>query len=185
MLAVISGTVLLAACGGGGSGASSTTARATSDAEKAELAFLTEMVPHHAQAVEMARLCSDRAGHSELKGLSRSIVTAQEKEIADMKSWAKAWYGVDLMETMGGGGHGGGGMQPGADITMLRGLSGNDFDRRFLEMMTAHHTGAIESATGIRDAAPHAEVKTLAANIVTSQRAEIDQMKQWKEVWFN
>lgn len=54
-------------------------------------AFITYMIAHHEGAVEMAKLSANNAKHAEIKELSTAIVTAQEKEIADMKSWQNSW----------------------------------------------------------------------------------------------
>ena len=55
-------------------------------------AFLSEMIIHHEGAVEMARLALTNAKHQEIKDLAKAIIAAQNKEIADMKGWMKAWY---------------------------------------------------------------------------------------------
>ncbi len=55
-------------------------------------AFITEMIVHHQGAVEMARLALTNAKHQEIKDLANAIITAQNKEIADMRAWQKAWY---------------------------------------------------------------------------------------------
>lgn len=59
-------------------------------------AFLSEMVMHHEGAVDMAEEALKSARHQEIKNLSNAIITAQKKEIADMKAWYKAWYGTEL-----------------------------------------------------------------------------------------
>lgn len=55
-------------------------------------AFISEMIMHHEGAVEMAKLALTNAKHQEIKDLANAIITAQNKEIADMKAWQKAWY---------------------------------------------------------------------------------------------
>lgn len=54
-------------------------------------AFITYMIAHHEGAVEMAKLSANNAKHTEIKELSTAIIAAQEKEIADMKSWQNSW----------------------------------------------------------------------------------------------
>jgi uncharacterized protein (DUF305 family) len=54
-------------------------------------AFLEMMISHHEGAVDMAELIPTRAKHDEVKRLGEAIVTAQNKEIADMKQWQKDW----------------------------------------------------------------------------------------------
>jgi uncharacterized protein (DUF305 family) len=54
-------------------------------------AFIELMVEHHQGAIDMANLIDGRAKHDEIKRLGKEIITAQMKEIADMKSWAVKW----------------------------------------------------------------------------------------------
>jgi uncharacterized protein (DUF305 family) len=55
-------------------------------------AFLREMIVHHEGAVEMAKLALTNAKHQEIIDLSKAIITAQNKEIGDMRSWLNSWY---------------------------------------------------------------------------------------------
>ncbi len=52
-----------------------------------DAAFLREMIVHHEGAVEMAKAARERAADPRIKALAEAIITAQEKEIADMKAW--------------------------------------------------------------------------------------------------
>jgi uncharacterized protein (DUF305 family) len=54
-------------------------------------AFLSNMVTHHQAAVDMAKMTPVRAKHEEIKQLSKDIITAQQKEITQMKQWQKDW----------------------------------------------------------------------------------------------
>lgn len=65
----------------------------------------------------------------------------------------------------------------------LEGLSGDAFDAAYLEMMIAHHEGAIEMATLAPTRAKHDEIKTLSKDIITAQTKEISAMKQWQTTW--
>jgi uncharacterized protein (DUF305 family) len=62
-------------------------------------------------------------------------------------------------------------------------MSGN-MDRNFIEQMIPHHESAIAMAKLAKDKTKHDEVKTLAENIITSQSAEINTMKQWYKYWY-
>jgi uncharacterized protein (DUF305 family) len=55
-------------------------------------AFLSEMIVHHQGAVEMAQLALTNAKHREIKDLANGIISAQNKEIAEMEAWQKNWY---------------------------------------------------------------------------------------------
>lgn len=64
-------------------------------------AFIEMMIDHHEGAVAMAKLSDTRAKHDEVKQLSKDIIVAQEKEIAEMKKWQKDWgYSSDEMMDM-------------------------------------------------------------------------------------
>lgn len=54
-------------------------------------AFLSSMVPHHEGAIAMARVMTAQAKHPELKRMAQEIITAQQREIDQMKGWEKAW----------------------------------------------------------------------------------------------
>lgn len=55
-------------------------------------AFLAEMITHHQGAIEMAQLALTNAKHQEIKDLANGIISAQNKEIGEMKAWQKSWY---------------------------------------------------------------------------------------------
>lgn len=54
-------------------------------------AFLSQMIEHHEMAVMMANMLATSTNRSEMKGLANSIISAQTKEIEDMKSWQQQW----------------------------------------------------------------------------------------------
>lgn len=56
-----------------------------------EEAFVVNMIPHHQEAVDTARLVLAKGESAELKKLAQAIITAQEKEIAMMQKWSKDW----------------------------------------------------------------------------------------------
>lgn len=71
-----------------------------------------------------------------------------------------------------------------ADMTkQLQSLNGDEYDKAFVEMMIAHHQGAIDMAVMSEARAKHAEVKTLSDAIIVAQTKEIQDMKQWQKDW--
>jgi uncharacterized protein (DUF305 family) len=73
-----------------------------------------------------------------------------------------------------GGGHGGMGMGM---------MSGEQGDRVFLEEMIPHHKMALMMTSHIVDS-DRPELRTLAKNIMQTQTAEIEQMRQWYNTWY-
>ncbi|MDG9717163.1 DUF305 domain-containing protein [Streptomyces sp. DH24] len=187
----------LAACGGDGDGghgghgasspsaASSASADATAGAHNAQdVAFAQGMIPHHRQALEMARLAPDRAGSAEVKDLARRIEKAQDPEIRTMSGWLETW-GEDVpRETPGAdhsahSGHSGmPGMMSEEDMAELEKASGKAFDAMFLTMMIEHHEGAVEMARTEKAEGRHGPAKKLAGAIATAQTEEIAEMNK-------
>jgi uncharacterized protein (DUF305 family) len=173
----------------------STVVTKPADSNDADVSFVTDMIPHHEQAVAMSALVSDRSTNPEVVKLAAGISAAQGPEIETMKVFLVQWTGgeapaggqerSDPGNGVGGGheGHDMGTMQmPGMvdDATMakLGSLKGADFDTLWLQSMIGHHEGAIAMAkTELADGA-NVDGKKLAQDIITTQEAEITQMKQ-------
>lgn len=54
-------------------------------------AFLSSMIEHHQSAINMAYPGQTNAQHEEVKTLTKAVVDAQSKEIAQMKQWQTEW----------------------------------------------------------------------------------------------
>ncbi|MGW7052456.1 DUF305 domain-containing protein [Streptomyces sp. NPDC054887] len=188
--------VVLAACGGGdgaSSGhtghdksasptpsASASASAAPGEANAADVTFAQGMIPHHRQAVDMARLAATRAGSAEVKKLAAEIEKAQEPEIRTLSGWLTAW-GEEVPEEGAAdehAGHSTAGMMTAGQMEELEKSSGEAFDTAFLTMMTEHHEGAVAMARTERSDGAHRPAKEMAAGIVTSQSAEIARMKK-------
>lgn len=148
----------------------------TSENNDADVMFAQMMIPHHEQAVEMASLAGERADSPDVKKLAEKIQAAQQPEIDTLTSWLQQWGETPAA---GGqhGGPGGGGMMAEADMAQLEGARGAAFDTLFLTMMIEHHEGAISMAEAQLAQGQYPEAKAMAKDIVTSQTAEVQQMR--------
>ncbi|GAB7066913.1 DUF305 domain-containing protein [Mycobacterium hodleri] len=144
----------------------------------ADVTFVSGMIPHHEQAVEMSALVPQRSTNPEVIKLAADISAAQGPEIQTMKGFLTQWN-VDAGAAHDG--HDMGAMTGMVDedaMAKLETLKGADFDKLWLTSMIGHHEGAVAMAkTEIADGA-NADAKALAGRIVTAQEAEIAQMKQ-------
>lgn len=152
-----------------------------------DVSFAQGMIPHHRQAVAMADMAASRAKSQQVKDLAAKIEKAQDPEIDTMSGWLKAWgakvpgAGKSGMESMPGMDHSASpmpGMMSDDDMGKLKGLSGDAFDKAFLQMMISHHRGAIEMAKTEQAKGAYGPAKTMAKSIVTSQSAEITEMNK-------
>jgi len=137
-----------------------------------ELMFASMMIPHHSQAVTMSELALANSTNPEITSLATAIRDAQAPEIKQMQSW--------LDQSDYSGTHAGhmdmGGMLSDEELAELSTAKGSSFDRLFLEGMIAHHEGAIDMLSMIKNST-NSEVKKLYADILTGQSAEIKTMK--------
>jgi len=140
--------------------------------------FLNQMIMHHQGAVMSAQMMIADSQRPELRDLAQRIITAQQREIDQMRTWRDTWYGATrdsaLPGMMGGGMMGG--MMNRDQMRQMMGANA-DFDRMFLQMMIPHHEAAITMAQQALGQAEHPEIKTLAQHIVTTQQAEIGEMQ--------
>lgn len=153
--------------------------------------FIEQMIPHHEDAITMAKLATVKVTHQEIKILAQNIIDSQTKEINQMKAWYKVWYGRDLptgnqvmnvhgMISNTGGMHMGM-MGNDTDLDSLKNTS--TFDKAFIEEMIPHHQMAVMMASMLKGGTIRSEMKQLADNIITSQTNEIDKMRRWYREW--
>jgi uncharacterized protein (DUF305 family) len=141
-----------------------------------DIMFAQMMIPHHQQAVDMSTLAETHTTNPEILALAKQIKDAQAPEIKQMTSWIESsGAGMDMGHDMGMGG-----MLTEEQMTALGKAQGAEFDKLYLEGMIGHHEGALQMATMI-ESSSNSEAKELAANIIKSQSAEIEKMKQMLE----
>jgi uncharacterized protein (DUF305 family) len=187
----------LAALTGPGTGAAAATPRAAVAAAKAnrtDRAFVREMVPHHQMAVDMAEMARMDGEHAKIRRLARRVIDAQTGEIRTLEKIARRLgvtpeamptdgemsdqmmrdmetLGVDMDES---------GMT--MDMHDLHGAK--PFDRLFIDMMIAHHRGAIRMARAERTDGRDARLRRIARAIIADQAKEIRQMNAWRKAWY-
>jgi uncharacterized protein (DUF305 family) len=144
-----------------------------------DVAFATNMIPHHQQAVDLSAMVPDRSANAELIALAKQIAAAQQPEIEIMKVFLVQWN-ENPGTNSGHAGHGNtmAGMVDAATMTKLESLNGAEFDKLWLESMISHHQGAIDMAKAEIANGDNVDAKALAENIVATQGTEIGQMKQ-------
>jgi uncharacterized protein (DUF305 family) len=141
-----------------------------------DVAFSRDMIPHHRQAIQMARLADGQAEDPGVLDLADRIEAAQQPEIETLSGWLDMWE-ADAGH-MDDGMAGMGGMMSEQDMQALMNATGAEFDRLFLQQMTAHHEGAVEMAETEIDDGQNADAIALAESIRDSQTAEIAEMEQ-------
>lgn len=156
----------------------------------ADVAFMSGMIPHHAQAVIMAGWAASHGARKDVEILCERIVVGQRDEIRTMQTWLRdrglpvpdatstrhmmKMNGVEHAMLMPG-------MLTDEEMAALDHARGPEFDRLFLEGMIKHHQGAIGMVDKLFDSYGGAQdeaVFKLANDIYADQSIEINRMRQ-------
>ena len=170
--------VIAAGCGGGGS--AETSQPAAGSKVPFDRAFIDAMVPHHREAIEMAKAAkASGLTQPDLVAIANDIVASQQSEIDQMLDWRQQWFGSPklgpIMPEVLGVPEDEMGMEHGSADEVAGAM---DVDAKFAEMMIAHHEGAIAMAEKAEERAQHEEVRNLAQAIVEAQQREIKIMRK-------
>ncbi|MDG4798157.1 DUF305 domain-containing protein [Micromonospora sp. WMMD1082] len=141
----------------------------------ADIRFVTMMIPHHEQALVMARLVAERGENPKLKILADRILAAQGPEIGVLEAWLTD-RGLDR-DSGGDHRHRMAGMQTAEALNRLTAARGAEFDRMFVAMMTDHHQGAIDMGREALTLGTDVTVNELASSVVVEQGVEINRMR--------
>ena len=170
--AAVVAAVALVAAGCGGSDGPAATADVPFDR-----AFIDAMVPHHQQAIEMAREAK-AAGLSEpaLVKVADAIIATQQGEIDELTGWRGEWFGSSEIDPAGAEALG----MPMEEMGMSSAMDFSkeaDVDAAFASAMIEHHNGAIAMATLAKERAQREEIRALAGDIIAAQEAEVAVMR--------
>lgn len=183
-------------------------ARARADSARApwteaDVRFMTDMIPHHGQAILISRLAATHGASLEIRRLAARIINAQQDEIAIMQQWLadrrkpapEAHTQVHMLPGRGGDQSQHAqhaqhmqqmqahakmpGMLSDTQLRQLDAARGREFDRLFLTFMIFHHTGAVAMIKDLLASPPQDETAfRLAADISADQTTEIARMEK-------
>ena len=156
-----------------------------------EAAFMTGMIPHHAQALVMAGLAPENGSGGDVRVLAARIINAQRDEIETMQRWLRERgqpvpeIHIDGLELMIHGvdehHHHMPGMLTRNQLEELAAARGAEFDRLFLTYMIQHHRGAVSMVNDLFDsdgAGQDEAAFKVASDINVDQLTEIARMER-------
>ena len=158
---------------------------------EADVRFMSGMISHHAQAIDMARMAPTHGASATLLRLTERIINAQRDEIFVMQQWLadrqKPWPHVAASGEVHGADHGAhhgsmmAGMLTEAQMRQLDAARGAEFDKLFLTFMIQHHSGAVAMVRELLSAGGAAHNDTvfrMAGDINVDQTTEIARMQK-------
>lgn len=174
---------------------------------EADVTYLVMMIEHHSQALEMTDLVPDRHQRDGVERIADRIAAAQDPEISAMESWLEEnVFGPardnpahqNFCGLEGEGGHHPEGedvplcdlevdhddmqgMVSKEDMQRLTDAEGDEFDHLFVELMTAHHEGAVAMAVDVLSEGEDQTVMRMANDLIAEQNTEIARMESLLE----
>ena len=150
---------------------------------KADVDFLQGMIIHHQQAIVMSNMAENRTNNKVILELAKRIEVSQEDEINFMGSWLKerdeyetkinSHNHMDHMHIKMVG------MASKMQLDKLEMSDSSDFDRLFLQLMIAHHDGALEMVKELKKypgSAYDPILNEFVSDLVNDQGIEIERM---------
>tara|TARA_B100000161_G_scaffold160309_2_gene114305 strand:+ start:1048 stop:3213 length:2166 start_codon:yes stop_codon:yes gene_type:complete len=143
----------------------------------ADVNFMQGMIIHHNQAIVMSNLVDGRTNSPAIIDLAGRIKVSQDDEINFMENWLKERD--EMTHSRHHTHHPMKGMATKEQLEELAASLGNSFDQLFLELMVAHHDGAIEMVSELskfRGAAYDPVMNEFVSDLVNDQAVEIERM---------
>lgn len=157
----------------------------------ADVTFLQDMIVHHAQAVVMGDIVKGRLTDPDVRGIASRIRDEQKPEMQGMAATLRGWGAKVPIEASNPAGdhrtghHSGHDAMPGmataAQLDELRRAKGADVDRLYLDLMVAHHEGALDMCTTVGRDGRDERTGELADDITVTQQKQIDQMTAMRQ----
>lgn len=155
---------------------------------QADIAFMSGMISHHAQAIAMARMAPTHGASPSIQTLCARIINAQQDEIATLQRWladrrqpvpeanpsGMKMSGMEHETLMPG-------MLTPRQMEELAAARGLEFDQLFLIFMIQHHQGAVAMVKNLFSSYGAGQddlVFKLASDVNVDQTTEIARMQK-------
>ncbi len=129
--------------------------------------FIVNMLPHHQEAIDTAKIIIATTENAELKQIAQAIIDDQSTEIITMRWWLANWYPNTTLKTEY--------MSMMRDLTKL---SVHERDDAFMDDMIKHHEWAVHMAEEVLGVSQRPEIVKMANDIIRTQNAEIATFKK-------
>ena len=150
-----------------------TSGNSSADAQRSynqtDAAFAANMLPHHEGGVELGKLAVDKGVDPKVKSLGQDIVDAQTRETKTLEEFLTDFGGaspvmpeaIEARDMMG--------------MEKLKAASGKEFDLLWLDVISGHHSAAIQMAEIEKTGGKSPEATKLATSIIETQSRELQQ----------
>lgn len=196
---VVAAGLAMTACAGSGHAPSAAPTKAAAAGARhnaVDVAFAQAMVVHQRQGVQAAGMAPTRAVSPEVRALASTIVADDQSQIPTLIGWLHSW-GAAIPDADAASGvgdsaasNGSAASSSGGPIATVAGQMdseaiielgdghGRTWDKLFLRDMSTFQSGALQMAQSELAEGEDPEARALAQKVVSTDRAEVDQMHQ-------
>jgi uncharacterized protein (DUF305 family) len=154
----------------------------------ADVAFATDMVQHHAEALQLVDLVAGRRLDASVTDLAEEVRMTHAREIEQLVGMLRRWDDQPVPETVRdhANAHRDGtvtdsdlpGTLSSEDLEALSASAGDEFRERWLDLMAEHHEAAIEMAQEEAESGEDRAATALAADIIRMQGRQVKEIER-------
>lgn len=141
--------------------------------QRSDVLYAQLMGVHHGQAVEMALTEMNAGNDPELILIATDSLLTQQNQVGRFQQF----LAERSAPVAAGEAHAMPGMATPEEMSQLRGSSGVETDRLFIELMIRHHQGGVRMSEEMLDGLD-GQMKRLAVSVIASQQSEIDRLQE-------
>lgn len=130
--------------------------------------FLDRMIHHHEMGISMAKMAQEKSTNQDVVKLSKQMEEEQVKEVDKMRKWRKDLFSNVPVEKA----------EHKMKMTELENLSGKEFDKSYLSMMSKHHQTGMEMMEKAQTKASNEKIRNFAKESAKKQAQEIQDIDQ-------
>jgi uncharacterized protein (DUF305 family) len=153
---------------------------------KLEITFMAGIIPHHADAIEMAQMELARGQSADLRAHAENIIASQRHQIEQFTAYLRTWYGLTPEQAMA--------QMPAEAMAEHEAMmaesrrsmdelasvpAGHQFDVAFAQRMIPHHQAGIIEFLEPQGRARHAALRVAASTGINEQQAEATDFRTW------
>jgi uncharacterized protein (DUF305 family) len=173
--------LLLSGCAGVSAGAASPAGgpREVTEADVpynlTDVLFCREMILHDRQAITLAALAGGRARDSYVTELAEAITNAEARRVEALAGRLRAWA-FSVPDAANPPMHNMPGMLTDAQLVLLRGKTGTDFDKLWLTTLARHTGYGMLLAEKARDKGKDRTTMDIARTLAAAQRTQVTEI---------
>lgn len=143
-----------------------------------DLQALDTLAEHHREGIEISKLADDKAEMPEVRSMATNVERDDAEELTRLQAYRTMWFGA-RQRAENPNLPGAEGLTP-QEMSQLKNLVGEDFDRMFIDKMIEHHRSGIALVNDIKKNTQREELQEMADEMLREQENELELLEQFR-----